>query len=239
MAYRNDTGDPYVEPESGVLKNLAGIGDSDRLGAFEGEMSILRQIELSENPLNGPFDVARLKAIRRHLFQDVYAWAGEPRTIDKAKGNSRFGSHLHVESYPAKLFDRLAVEREQWCNFAWNCRLGGPARRIPRRNQRRSSLPRRERPDPTAIHRPARGSAWLRNPLGPDAYAGNGRGIHSSVRGERRTAEIPDPEAPDREEVGSRPEPELGGDFLAVMQAFCRIGSARPDLVTSSSIPAP
>ncbi len=116
MAYRNDTGDPYVDSESGVLKNLAGIGDSDLLEAFEGEMSILRQIELSENPLKGPFDVARLKAIHRHLFQDVYAWAGEPRTIDMAKGNSRFGSHLHVESYLAKLFDKLAVEREQWCN---------------------------------------------------------------------------------------------------------------------------
>ncbi len=114
MAYRDDSGDPYVDPESGVLRNIPGIRDAGLLEEYEGEMSIIRQIELSERPQTGPYDFARLKGIHRHLFQDVYAWAGEPRTVDIAKGNSRFGSHLHVEAYLTKLFDRLADEREEW-----------------------------------------------------------------------------------------------------------------------------
>lgn len=77
-------------------------------------MSIMRQIELSATPPAASFDFAYLKAIHRHLFQDVYSWAGEPRTVDIAKGGSRFGSHLHVESYLSKLFFRLAAERESW-----------------------------------------------------------------------------------------------------------------------------
>jgi cell filamentation protein len=86
MAYRGDTGDPYVAPETGVLRNIAGLGDSALLEEYEGEMSIMRQIELLEAPLPASFDFAHLKAIHRYLFQDVYAWAGEPRTVDMAKG---------------------------------------------------------------------------------------------------------------------------------------------------------
>lgn len=99
MAYRDDTGDPYVIPGTEVLRNLAGIRDAASLALFEADMSILRQIELSEMPPSGPFDFARLKTIHRCLFQDVYAWAGEPRTIDIAKDGNRFGSHLHVEAF--------------------------------------------------------------------------------------------------------------------------------------------
>ena len=38
----------------------------------------------------GKFDLDHLKAIHRHLFQDVCAWAGEVRTVETAKGESRF-----------------------------------------------------------------------------------------------------------------------------------------------------
>ena len=104
MAYRGDTGDPYVEPEAGILKNLAGIQDADLLEEYEGEVSIIRQFELSENPLPFSFDLNHLRAIHRHLFQDVYAWAGQFRTIEMSKGTSRFGSHLHIEYHLAKTF---------------------------------------------------------------------------------------------------------------------------------------
>lgn len=73
MAYRGDTGDPYVDPDTGILKNLAGIQDAALLEEYEGEMSIIRQFELSESPLPSSFDFNHLRAIHRHLFQDVYA----------------------------------------------------------------------------------------------------------------------------------------------------------------------
>src|ERR1035437_3225329 len=88
MEYRGDTGDPYGDPETGILKNLAGIRDAALLEEYEGEMSIIRQFELSENPLPPSFDLTHLRAIHRHLFHDVYAWAGELRTVDMAKATA-------------------------------------------------------------------------------------------------------------------------------------------------------
>ncbi len=114
MEYRGDTGDPYVDPETGVLRNLAGIRDPELLDAYEGEMSIMRQVELADIPPPASFDFEYLKEIHRYLFQDVYAWAGKPRTVDMAKGSTRFGSHLHVEGYLSKLFSKLAAERKLW-----------------------------------------------------------------------------------------------------------------------------
>jgi cell filamentation protein len=116
MEYKGDTGDPYVDPEIGILKNLAGIRDAALLEEYEGEMSIIRQFELSENPPASSFDFDHLRAIHRQLFQDVYAWAGEPRSVDMAKGSSRFGSHLYIEKYLSKAFVQLAAERQLWRN---------------------------------------------------------------------------------------------------------------------------
>ena len=82
-----------------TLKNLAGIRDAALLEEYEGEMSIIRQFEFSENPPPSSFDLTHLRAIHCHLFQDVYAWAGEPRTVATVEARSRFGSHLHAESY--------------------------------------------------------------------------------------------------------------------------------------------
>ena len=39
MAYGGDTGDPYVDPVTGVLKNLAGIKDATLLEAFDSNVS--------------------------------------------------------------------------------------------------------------------------------------------------------------------------------------------------------
>lgn len=117
MGYRRDNGDPYVVPDTGVLRNLAGLQDATLLEEYEGEMSIMRQFELSLDPLPADFDLSHLKAIHRFLFQDVYFWAGEVRTVDISKGSSRFGSHLHVESYLGKLFDQLVLERKAWADF--------------------------------------------------------------------------------------------------------------------------
>lgn len=114
MAYRDDTGDPYIDPETGVLRNLANLGKTAILHDYEAEMSIMRQIELAADPLASGFDFTHLREIHRYLFQDVYAWAGELRTVDISKGTSRFGSHLHVENFLTKLFEQLAEERKIW-----------------------------------------------------------------------------------------------------------------------------
>lgn len=72
--------DPYLYPGTQTLKNLANIRDPEKLAQFEAQATLRRVLEMRQQPIEGSFDTAHLKAIHRHLFQDVYAWAGQFRT---------------------------------------------------------------------------------------------------------------------------------------------------------------
>ena len=78
--------DPYVYPGTNVLRNKHGMRDSAALRAFEYERSAVRSVQIRKQPLPERFDLAHLKKLHKHFFQDVYEWAGEAREIDIAKG---------------------------------------------------------------------------------------------------------------------------------------------------------
>ncbi len=88
--------DPYVYPGTSVLRNHAEIRDAERLDWFESDHCFGRLLELYENPLALGFDLEHLKRIHQYVFQDVYAWAGEFRTINMAKGNLAKGNSFFV-----------------------------------------------------------------------------------------------------------------------------------------------
>ena len=103
--------DHYIDPASGVLKNRLGITDAAMLEATEADFVAARSRELSQTPLKGGFDLAHLQAIHRHLFGDVYEWAGQLRTIDISKGGHLFAHHTHIASAAAPIFKQLADEK--------------------------------------------------------------------------------------------------------------------------------
>lgn len=105
-----DGKDHYHDPETGVLKNKLGIGDEDELKKAEASLSAWRSFQLAENPIKGRFDLDHLQAIHKHLFGDVYEWAGEIRNIDLAKDNSYFANHIHIVSAARPVFEMLAKE---------------------------------------------------------------------------------------------------------------------------------
>ena len=82
--------DPYVYQGTTVLKNIPRIRNQEVLDRFEADRVGQRSLELIECPLVGLYDIEHLQGIHRYLFQDVYEWAGEFRTVDIAKGNSFF-----------------------------------------------------------------------------------------------------------------------------------------------------
>ena len=86
--------DNYLNPETGVLKNILDISDEEELKTAEASLVAWRSFQLADNPLEGRFDLDHLQAIHKHLFGDVYRWAGELRNIDLAKDNSYFANHL-------------------------------------------------------------------------------------------------------------------------------------------------
>ena len=107
---RYDAVDDYVYLGTTVLRNKANIRDQEALDAFEADATAVRMLELWEQPIAGCFDFAHLCGIHRHLFQDVYEWAGEVRTVDISREGSRFANASRIESYLAGALSKLPVE---------------------------------------------------------------------------------------------------------------------------------
>jgi cell filamentation protein len=77
--------DPYLDPETGVLHNLIGARTRESLDDAEGSLSFARLVQLMDHPPKLTGDLTELRAIHRQLFQDLYDWAGQIRTIDIRK----------------------------------------------------------------------------------------------------------------------------------------------------------
>lgn len=93
-------------PDYTVLRNRLDIRDAPALEAAERELVAHRILE----PVPaGDFDLAHLKAIHQHLFQDVYAWAGEVCTVEIAKGESRFQPRRFIETGMADIHRRIVA----------------------------------------------------------------------------------------------------------------------------------
>jgi cell filamentation protein len=99
------SGDPYVYPNTQILRNKLGIRNAARLEYFE-RVHVAQRT--AEDMPNGDFDLYHLCAIHRHLFQDVYDWAGEVRRVSLAKGGSHFQPPRFIPAGMADVHRRLA-----------------------------------------------------------------------------------------------------------------------------------
>jgi cell filamentation protein len=105
--------DPYLYPGTNVLNNLAGIEDPKRLQHFEAVSTAHRISELRFNPILGAFDTPHFQRIHWHIFQDVYFWAGEFRTIDiRKEGQFWFCRREFIEQSLIDLFSQLSSENK-------------------------------------------------------------------------------------------------------------------------------
>jgi cell filamentation protein len=79
----------YVDPTSGLLKNLLNISDYDVLLFVESSAVSKRLQELFKNPIKIK-GTSSLLEIHHYLFQDIYAWAGKVRTVNISKDGKPF-----------------------------------------------------------------------------------------------------------------------------------------------------
>lgn len=100
-------GDPYLDLASGVLRNVLGSTDITHLRQAEADFTSVRIAQLIREPLPGDYDLAHLQAVHRHLFQDLYDWAGQLRTVTIGRG-ALFSLPGHIEADAAELFSWLA-----------------------------------------------------------------------------------------------------------------------------------
>lgn len=96
--------DPYCYPGTTVLRNIPGLRDAIALEAFEVAMTAQR----ADEPLpTGRMSVSHYRAIHRHLFQDVFEWAGRFRTVRIFKDGSAFCYPENIEREMRSLFVEL------------------------------------------------------------------------------------------------------------------------------------
>ena len=102
----------YTDPATGILRNLAGITNPDDLLFFESAAVTKRAQELSVQPVVIK-NTQSLLAIHKHLFQDVYHWAGQKRTVEISKGGSQFFPLSHFD----KAFSHIDKLIEEYRNI--------------------------------------------------------------------------------------------------------------------------
>ena len=76
-------------------------------------MTIVRiaQLETDAGIVTGTWDLRHLQHLHRHIFQDVFEWAGKLRTVDLAKDGNVFCRPQFIESAAADIFRDLAAKR--------------------------------------------------------------------------------------------------------------------------------
>jgi cell filamentation protein len=103
--------DPYLDLETGVLRNRLGITTSTELAQAEIDFTTVRIAQLGRRPLPGHYDLDHLRAFHRVIFGDVYDWAGQLRTVRLGKARRVFCPPQHIESEAAEIFEWLAEQR--------------------------------------------------------------------------------------------------------------------------------
>ena len=81
----------------------------DELAEAERELTAIAADEIDFNP--PPYSLDYLQSLHRYLFQDIYDWAGEIRTVDISKDDTRFCTVPRIEAEAEKIFARLAQDR--------------------------------------------------------------------------------------------------------------------------------
>ena len=116
-----------------ALENKLGITNSAELAREEERISKRKAVELFESGALdklAPSRFASLQAIHKTLFEDIYDFAGELRTVNLAKGNFRFAPLMYLEAalgnidkMPQSTFDEI-IEKYVEMNIAHPFREG-------------------------------------------------------------------------------------------------------------------
>ena len=116
-----------------ALENKLGITNSAELAREEERISKKKAVELFESgslDKLAPGRFASLQAIHKALFEDIYDFAGELRTVNLAKGNFRFAPLMYLEAalgnidkMPQSTFD-VIIEKYVEMNIAHPFREG-------------------------------------------------------------------------------------------------------------------
>ena len=84
-----------------ALENKLGITSAPELAEAEEKISKKKAVELFECGILDRLEAGKfssLKAIHHYLFEDIYAFAGQLRSVNIAKGSFRFVPRIYLEA---------------------------------------------------------------------------------------------------------------------------------------------
>ena len=97
---------PDCYPGTDVLVNLLDLRNAEDLDEAERYINEVASAHLEFIP--PPYSLATLKHVHRTLFEAIYPWAGEIRTLAISKGSTRFCSPEYIEREVAKELAKMA-----------------------------------------------------------------------------------------------------------------------------------
>lgn len=107
--YECEQDNSYCYQDSCILKNKLGIKNKEQLEEAERNITALRILQLKTGELRGEPNFKYLCKIHKHIFGDIYSWAGKIRTVDISKGNMFCNSQFILEN-AEEIFNRLKKE---------------------------------------------------------------------------------------------------------------------------------
>ncbi|MEH1099345.1 Fic/DOC family protein [Micromonospora sp. CPCC 205561] len=102
--------DPYCWPDSDCLRNKLGITDPDQLREVEFRLVSVREIQAARLIIPGNYGLEHLQTFHRHLFADLYQWAGQSRTVDISKPGARFCHWRYIDDQVSAVLSRLVED---------------------------------------------------------------------------------------------------------------------------------
>ena len=105
------SGDPYLDPRTGLFRNRLGLTDRVELATAEKRLTTARIGQLRRRRLPGNYDLEHLRVFHWTIFQDVYPWAGQLRTVLIVKAGASFCLPHQIVDTAADVFGRLADDR--------------------------------------------------------------------------------------------------------------------------------
>jgi len=111
--------DPYLYESVPVLVNKLNIQEQRLLDEAEADYVVFRLKDLAMNPLKGDYHTEHFLKFHQFIFQDLFDWAGVPRTIAIYKEEDVLGGQSVEYSDPFDIVSDLHFVLQDMRSKAW------------------------------------------------------------------------------------------------------------------------
>ncbi len=107
MSYSIDSLTDSCYEGTTCLINKLNIRNEKQLDVMESHITLAKISMLQQNPISGNFNFEHYKAIHKFIFEDLYDWAGVPRTVNISKRDTFFVAATDIEEIATACFAHL------------------------------------------------------------------------------------------------------------------------------------